>query len=142
MKLLGCLNPTKLAICVIAFLCACAHKDSSKEIDETEDKEYADAVFLEKKHKILQMAVDTTILLRYRLVNSSSIPLRIIDVNPDCVCTDKHIPDSIIMPLDTGFIDLEFSSFGKLGFNRVNALIKLNTKRKYYKVSAEINVVE
>lgn len=142
MKIYSKLVLTKVLICIVLVLGACVRQDSSNCNTSKEDNEYAEAVFLEKKHKIPSMAIDSLISLRYRLVNTSQNPLHIINVNPDCVCTDKHVSDSVIMPLDTGFIDLEFSSHGKLGFNKINALIKLNTKRKYYKVSAEINVVE
>lgn len=125
-----------LAIWVIIAIKLCIKPNSDKcTIPLT------DAKFLNHREKMNNVPADTIIDFYYQLVNIGENNLMIGYINPDCTCTECLATRDTIKPGDTTTIVMKFNTKDKLGFYKLNSVVKLNTLTKLYKISAFVNVV-
>lgn len=101
-----------------------------------------DVKFIDTRKEMHNIAEDTVVSFDYRLVNIGEHDLRIGYINPDCTCTKCYAIDSIVAPGDTTVIIMKFDTKRKLGFHKLNTVIKLNTPIRLYKISAIVRVIE
>ncbi len=101
-----------------------------------------DAQFIEKRIVLDSVPLDTVVSMKYRIINTGDDTLRVLNVNPDCTCTDYRISAAAVPPQDTTDVVLVFNTHNRLGENKINAIVKLNTPEKVYKITAIIKVFE
>ncbi len=101
-----------------------------------------DAKIIDKSIVLGNVPVDTVVNMKYRIVNTGQDILKVLNVNPDCSCTDFKISAVTVLPQDTTDIILIYDTKDRIGENKINAIVKLNTQRRMYKITAYINVVE
>lgn len=127
---------------VLAFVIIYKMLNAPQILPQGEDYPVTEAEIIERVQVLDSIPVDTIVSIKYQIVNIGHDSLRIVYVNPDCTCTDFTVSSSIIPPKDTTDITLMYNSKESLGENKINAIIKLNTKRRIYKITAYINVIE
>ena len=76
---------------------------------------------------------DTIICFQYGLVNIGTNNLIIEDLNPSCSCSECYALDSIVLPNDTTQILMYINMKEKVGLNKVNTIVTLNTKTELYR---------
>lgn len=83
-----------------------------------------------------------TVVATYELENTSNKIIRIDYVNPDCICTKYSIDRKEIPQGGKAILKLTFNTTGRVGKQKLNAVIKANTQTKFYKVICLVYVVE
>lgn len=101
-----------------------------------------DVKFIDTRKEMRGIAEDTVVSFNYRLVNIGQHDLRIGYINPDCTCTKCYAIDSVVAPGDTTVIVMKFDTKRKLGFHKLNTVVKLNTPIRLYKISAIVGVID
>ena len=101
-----------------------------------------DAKFLDKIIVMDSIPNDTIICFQYGLVNIGTNNLIIEDLNPSCSCSECYALDSIVLPNDTTQILMYINMKEKVGLNKVNTIVTLNTKTELYKLSAIFSIKE
>lgn len=101
-----------------------------------------DIKFIDTRKKMDNIVEDTVVNFYYRLVNIGHCDLKIGYINPDCSCTKCYVIDSVVAPGDSTVIVMEFDTKHKLGFHKLNSVVKLNTPTMLYKISAIVEVVK
>ncbi len=131
-------------ICIIWILILLKYSflPDSEIKNEDEELPLTDALFNEVQKKLNNIPKDTVVYFYYKLVNIGSNDLKIGYINSDCSCTECYAEDSIVMPKDTTTIVMKFDTKNKLGFYKLNTVIKLNTLTSLYKIGAMVEVVE
>lgn len=74
------------------------------------------------------------IVATYELKNISDKTIIIDYVNPDCTCTEYSIDKKEIPQGGKAILKLTFNTTGRVGKQKLNAVIKANTETKFYKV--------
>jgi hypothetical protein len=82
-----------------------------------------------------------TVTANFNFTNNSNEKVTIEYVNPDCVCTSYSISDKILEPNDTAYIKLDFATSGYYGKKKVPAVVKANTKSKFYMISLIVDII-
>ncbi len=134
-----------LYLCMFIVLsCIILHSASNevKPPNHEGNHPITDAKIIEKIQVLDSIPLDTIVHLTYQIINLGHDSLRVLNVNPDCSCTDFIISNSVVAAGDTANITLIYNSQERLGENKINAIVKLNTNRRIYKITAYINVIE
>lgn len=84
--------------------------------------------------------VDTLLVAHYTFKNTGNSPLLIEYINPDCSCTDYEYSKDTIPVNGDGFINLKFDTKNKVGPQKVYAVVKANTKDKFYRLLLKVNL--
>ena len=83
-----------------------------------------------------------TLNVMYRLVNTGKDSLYILDINPDCTCTDFRISSYSAAPEDTVELKLVIDTNNKFGKNLIHVVIQSNTEEKYDMIKLQFIVDE
>lgn len=110
----------------------------------TESKTSLDLTDLKFNESVVDLGtiktVDTLLVAHYTFKNIGKFPLLIEYINPDCSCTDyEHTKDTIPVNGD-GFVNLKFDTKNKVGPQKVYAVVKANTKDKFYRLLLKVNL--
>ena len=143
MKILKHENIIYIIIICIAWI-VIIFKSCFMSNDEKRDKSVplTDIKFIDTSKEIDNVIEDTVVSFNYRLINIGHHNLKLEYINPDCTCTKCYAIDSVVEPGDTTSISMEFDTKHKLGFHKLNTVIKLNTPIRLYKISAIVKVIE
>lgn len=114
----------------------------SRNSNKNENFPITNAEIIDRVHFLDSIPVDTVVSITYRIVNTGQDSLRVLKVSPDCSCTDFSVNKPVIDTGDTTYITLKYNSQQRLGENKINTIIKLNTPKRIYKITAYINVIE
>ena len=115
---------------------------NTKDRNENTISKLTDAKFLDKIIVMDSIPNDTIICFQYGLVNIGTNNLIIEDLNPSCSCSECYALDSIVLPNDTTQILMYINMKEKVGLNKVNKIVTLNTKTELYKLSAIFSIKE
>lgn len=115
---------------------------NTKDRNENTISKLTDAKFLDKIIVMDSIPNDTIICFQYGLVNIGTNNLIIEDLNPSCSCSECYALDSIVLPNDTTQILMYINMKEKVGLNKVNTIVTLNTKTELYKLSAIFSIKE
>lgn len=74
--------------------------------------------------------------------NTGEHPLKIVHVKPSCGCTTPNWTQEYVMPGEKGFVEVQFDSRGRLGSQRKNITVILNTESKRKVLSFKGEVVK
>ncbi|WP_348743491.1 DUF1573 domain-containing protein [Tenacibaculum sp. 190524A05c] len=112
-------------------------KPTQKEITK-----YADLVFDTKLIKFDSVKKGKMVSAKYVFSNPSADTLKLDYVNPECICTSYEVSSHVIPPNDKGEITLNLDTTHKIGETKINAVVKANTKTKFYKIILKVNVID
>ncbi|MDO5979427.1 DUF1573 domain-containing protein [Flavivirga spongiicola] len=119
-------------------------KSEEKNIDSNKAAELVELAKMKFKTKIINLGTipkgDSTVKGRYTFKNIGEAPLFIEYINPDCVCTGyEHTKDSVAIGGE-GYIDLTFNIKDRVGSQKLYAMLKANTKEKFYKLTLKLDI--
>lgn len=132
-----------LLLGLICFSCNKTIKQNDETIKEPEPKlVLADIKFKNRIVDFNEVKEGEILSAEYIFYNPSENDLTIDYVNPDCTCTSYDLSSDIISPGDSAKINLKLDTKGKFGKNILHAVVKANTKSKFYKITLNADVVE
>lgn len=83
-----------------------------------------------------------TIRADFLIRNVGKEILHIMDVNPDCTCTDFYIDDNEIVSGESTVLTLYVDTTNKYGQNQIYATITCNTEERYHFVKLSFEVID
>ncbi|CAL2089325.1 DUF1573 domain-containing protein [Tenacibaculum sp. 190524A05c] len=133
--------------CLFALLFSCndPKKQNNVSVAKPTQKEitkYADLVFDTKLIKFDSVKKGKMVSAKYVFSNPSADTLKLDYVNPECICTSYEVSSHVIPPNDKGEITLNLDTTHKIGETKINAVVKANTKTKFYKIILKVNVID
>lgn len=76
------------------------------------------------------LSQDDTLNAEYSLINTGEDTLFILNVNPDCICTDYSLSSEFASPGDSISLELMVDLENKYGENLVHVVIEANTEKR------------
>lgn len=131
------MNRTLFFTFTLVSLLACGNTQSEKE-NQTRKEAYI--VFDSKIVDLGAVNEGDTLVGKFSFVNKSNSDLIIEYVNPDCICTSFTISEKKIRPGGHGLITLFLDTRGKVGEQKVYAVVKANTKSKFHRIIMKATV--
>lgn len=120
-----------IIIFVIFFSCL---KD--KKVCKTyQSQEYFETGKIEINQKTIDFGVtgnDTTLTAIYKINNIGNKPVKILNLMPDCSCTDYRMNDTVIMEGDSSNISLIFKTKGRSGKQELLATLEADTYNRFH----------
>lgn len=98
--------------------------------------------FLAQRIEQEYISVDSLMKGEFVFINTGNSNLIIEYVNPDCTCSNYNLSSHLIIPGDTGKINIEVESNGLNGPKKVHSIMAANTEEKFYKLSLSGEFVE
>ncbi len=78
----------------------------------------------------------------YTFTNEGNSTLIIEYVNPDCTCTSHSVSNKEILPGEQGEVRLQLDTKDKYGKQKIFAVVKANTKTKFYRLLLKASILE
>ena len=125
--------------------CSAPKKEKNEVKTNTSEKEkikYADLVFDTKLIKFDSVKKGEIVSAKYIFTNPSADTLKIDYVNPECICTSYEVSSHVIPPNEKGEVVLNLDTKDKIGETKINAVVKANTKTKFYRIMLKVNVID
>lgn len=131
-----------LTIIILYSLFSC-HSHLIKEQNSSAENidSLTSMIFINKTINFGTVPSDTLLIARYFFTNTGNKNLRIKYVDPDCTCTNYNLPNQLILPTDTSFIELRFETKGKFGEQIIRATVCSNTSTKLYLLTLKASVI-
>jgi hypothetical protein len=112
---------------------------SFTEYDLNKNKE-PNLVFNKKFYDFGVIETDTVLVAKFWLKNSGDSELNIINVDPDCMCTNFEILDNTIEPSDSTQLILFFNTENKIGKHKIYTILETNTVVRFYKLTLQVEI--
>ena len=101
--------------------------ENSASADENSSKEEQPRIVFEKTEHDFGKVIDGEIVsYSFQFTNKGDADLVITSVDPDCGCTVADYPEEPIEPGEEGYIDVQFDSKHRQGFNHKKATVLSN----------------
>lgn len=82
----------------------------------------------EESHDFGKITEGEIVAFRFEVTNTGENDLQIVRVKPSCGCTTPQWTEAPIHPGESGFVDIEFNSLGKLGQQHKTVTVISNTE--------------
>lgn len=132
----------------IFFIFSCNSKQNRHPLlipnDNTKEYSIDSGAKLTFKNKTIDfgnISADTLLTAKYKFFNTGENDVVIYYVNPDCSCTNYYLSNDTILPGDSAFIILEFSTANRFGQQKIYATVCANTFDKFYKLTLKTNIL-
>jgi hypothetical protein len=128
-------------ICFILICCiACKNSHQPHIKNYINDTSRTEIRFITRIVSFGIVPRDTLLTAKYPFINVGTNKLVIKYVSPDCLCTGVYVNKKVILPKDTGFILLKFSTKYKSGEEKIYATVCANTTSKLYGLELVANI--
>lgn len=95
-----------------------------------------------KKVSFGKVPDDTILKAKFLLYNTGEAPLKIINVNPECSCTDYQLSKSEIIVGDSALLTICVNTQNKYGKQEIRTVLKANTPESMYLLTVLADVYE
>ncbi|MFQ3212971.1 MAG: hypothetical protein ACI9XJ_001825 [Marivirga sp.] len=130
----------KLFISLLFLISSCV-SDNKKTDHHIQEKGQGELHFINTIVKLDSVKSGDTVTANFKFTNNSNESVKIEYVNPDCVCTSFSISNENLAPNDTAYIQLNFDTKGYYGYKKVPAVVKANTRSRFYMISLIVDII-
>lgn len=95
-----------------------------------------------KKVSFGKVPDDTILKAKFLLYNTGEAALKIINVNPECSCTDYQLSKSEIIVGDSALLTICVNTQNKYGKQEIRTVLKANTPESMYLLTVLADVYE
>ena len=106
-------------------------------------EKYPKLSFLDKRIVEIQNVKQGTIVKQvFRVKNVGEAPLVFLNVQKSCNCTSAKISKNVLQPNETGSIEVEIDTKGKIGLTTISVVLVINTPEKEHALRISMDVVK